>query len=295
MKAGYVALVGKPNVGKSTLLNSILNQKLSIVSKRPQTTRQRVLGILTEPDYQIVFIDTPGLIEPCYALQREMMKHAQGALKDADVIVAIVDHVNIEEQLNAIQENVLAVVESKPVLCALNKIDMLDGAQQKMLEERCFSIKDFSSITPVSATTRENLDVLLSNILNYLPEHPAYYPEDIVSDKAERFFVAELIREKIFELYYDEIPYASVVVVREFKEREQGKTYIRADIIVERESQKIILIGKNAEALKKLGQFARQSIELFLEREVYLELHVVVRKKWRNNELMLRQFGYIAS
>jgi GTP-binding protein Era len=295
MKAGYVALVGKPNVGKSTLLNSILNQKLSIVSKRPQTTRQRVLGILTEPDYQIVFIDTPGLIEPHYALQREMMKHAQGALKDADVIVAIVDHVNIEEQLNAIQENVLAVVESKPVLCALNKIDMLDGAQRKMLEERCSSFKDFSSITPVSATTRENLDVLLSNILNYLPEHPAYYPEDIVSDKTERFFVAELIREKIFELYYDEIPYASVVVVREFKEREQGKTYIRADIIVERESHKIILIGKNGEALKKLGQFARQSIELFLEREVYLELHVVVRKKWRNNELMLRQFGYIAS
>ncbi len=295
MKAGYVALVGKPNVGKSTLLNSILNQKLSIVSKRPQTTRQRVLGILTEPDYQIIFIDTPGLIEPHYALQREMMKHAQGALKDADVIVAIVDHVNIEEQFKAVQENVLAVVERKPVLCALNKIDMLDDAQRKILEEKCSSIKDFSSITLVSATTRENLDVLLSNIIDYLPEHPAYYPEDIISDKTERFFVAELIRENIFELYYDEIPYASVVVVREFKEREQGKTYIQADIIVERESQKIILIGKNADALKKLGQLARQSIELFLEREVYLELHVAVRKKWRNNELMLRQFGYIAS
>ncbi|MBP8975771.1 MAG: GTPase Era [Bacteroidetes bacterium] len=295
MKAGYVALVGKPNVGKSTLLNSILNQKLSIVSKRPQTTRQRVLGILTEPDYQIIFIDTPGLIEPHYALQREMMKHAQGALKDAEVIVAIVDHVNIEEQFKAVQENVLAVVERKPVLCALNKIDMFDDAQRKMLEEKCSSIKDFSSITLVSATTRENLDVLLSNIIDYLPEHPAYYPEDIISDKTERFFVAELIRENIFELYYDEIPYASVVVVREFKEREQGKTYIQADIIVERESQKIILIGKNADALKKLGQLARQSIELFLEREVYLELHVAVRKKWRNNELMLRQFGYIAS
>lgn len=294
MKAGFVALIGKPNVGKSTLLNALLGQKLSIVSRKAQTTRQRILGILTENEYQIIFIDTPGLIEPTYKLQQEMMKHAESALLDADLIIAMVDPVNTGEQLQEIKEKVLPKVKQKPVFGVLNKCDTIDEEKKSELELLLKSVEGITLTLFISAISGYNLQVLLKAICDFLPEHPPYYSADIVSDKTERFFVAEIIREKIFELLYEEVPYSTAVMVREFNEREVGKTYISADVVVERDSQKKILIGKNGEMLKKIGTLARVDIEQFIGRDVYLELHVAVRKKWRQNDQMLRQFGYVA-
>lgn len=292
MKAGYVALVGKPNVGKSTLMNALVGEKLSIVSPKPQTTRQRLLGILSTSEYQILFLDTPGLIEPTYALQREMMKHAESALEDADCILVLVDPVNTAQQLQQIAEKVIIPFSAKPILLVLNKIDTIIAEKREMLEQQCRAVSGVRCFLTISATAGEKTQELLSCLVQYLPEHPPYYPDDILSDRTERFFVAEFIREKIFEQFYDEVPYATTVVIRDFRERTEGKTYISADIIVERDSQKKILIGKNGEAIKALGQAARATIEHFLGREIFLELHVVVRRKWRQNETMLKQFGY---
>ncbi|MCX7983288.1 MAG: GTPase Era [Bacteroidetes bacterium] len=294
MKAGYVALVGKPNVGKSTLMNALIGQKLSIVSKKPQTTRQSILGILTEKDYQIIFIDTPGLIEPVYKLQEEMMNFAVSAMNEADIISVIVDPIRVEDQLRDIKKKVIPNVKGKPTLCVLNKIDTIDESERNKLEKYCKQIEGIALTLAISASSGYNINVFLESILSYLPEHPPYYPDDILSDRSERFFVSELIREKIFELFFEEVPYSTAVIVREFIEREKGKTYIAVDIVVERDSQKVIIIGKNGEMLKKLGSLARKEIETFLQREIFLEMHVTVRKKWRQNESMLKQFGYVA-
>ena len=291
-KAGYAALIGEPNVGKSTLLNAILKQKLALVGEKPQTTRQRVLGIASTDSYQIVFLDTPGIIEPAYLLQREMMKHSSRALEEADVIVALAD-ANNEGKLPEVVQRRLAVYEKKkPILLVLNKIDLLEDPAIEHLVQKQIELALYEGVIPLSALKRKNVNSLEQALVRLMPVHPPYYPKDIASEHPERFFAAEFIREKIFEQFSEEIPYATAVDIREFKERESGKTYINADIVVERDSQKGILIGKNGRALKMLGQAARKEIESFLQHTVFLELHVTVRKGWRDDAAMMQRFGY---
>lgn len=290
-RAGYVALVGEPNVGKSTLMNAILNQKISIISRKPQTTRQRVLGILSRADVQIVFLDTPGLLKPQYLLQQRMMQFAERALADADVVVLLSEVSNGAVLPDIVRSEVLKIPQ-KPVIMALNKVDTIPRAHVLPLIEQFAQEGIFKEIVPLSALKQENVEELIQTLVRYLPVHPPYYPPDIVSEHPERFFVAEFIREKIFEEFRDEVPYSTAVEIREFKERTEGRTYISADIIVERESQKGIVIGKDGSALKKIGQRSRKEIEDFLNRAVYLDLHVKARAKWRKNDQWLRKFGY---
>jgi GTPase len=291
-KAGYVAIVGEPNVGKSTLLNAVLDQKISIVTNKPQTTRQRVLGILSKEDAQIIFLDTPGLLKPKYLLHKEMVKQAESALVDADIILVMTDAASKSELPEEVSIRVLPLCKVKPVFLVINKIDKVNKAELLPIIHTFAQGKQFKEIIPISALKRDNLDAILKTLIQYLPEHEAFYPKDIVSEYPERFFVAEFIREKLFEKYREEIPYSTAVEIREFKEREAGKTLINADIIVERESQKGIVIGKKGEALKEIGTEARREIENFLQHEIFLELHVKVREKWRESETIIRQLGY---
>ncbi|HLF19198.1 MAG TPA: GTPase Era [Bacteroidota bacterium] len=291
-KTGYVAIVGEPNVGKYTLMNSLLQQKLSIVTKKPQTTRQRVLGILNREDSQIVFLDTPGLIKPKYLLQERMVSHTKWALSDADVILVLTE-VSRRAQLPAeVEELVLSKALNKPLLLVLNKVDTVHRAEVLPMIQEFAAREIFKEIIPISALKEENLGDLIKTIIRYLPEHAALYPQDIVSEQPERFFVCELVRERIFEQYRDEVPYSTAVEIVEFNERDTGKTFISADIIVERESQKGILIGKKGEALKRIGQSSRMEIEKFLDREVFLELRVKVKEKWREKGTVLKRLGY---
>lgn len=291
-KAGYVAIVGEPNVGKSTLLNALLSQKLSIVSKKPQTTRQRVLGILSTADAQIVFLDTPGLLQPKYLLQKKMLHFAESALRDADIVLLLTEASRGTELPPVVENAVSRVSEEQKLLLLINKVDTIHRQEVLPLIDHFARSGKFSDIIPVSALKGENLPDLLRTIIQYLPEHPPFYPSDAVSEQPERFFAAELIREKIFEQFREEVPYSTAVEVIEFKEREQGKTYINADIIVERESQKGILIGKGGAALKKIGQMARVDIEDMVGHPIFLDLHVKVREKWRDNEALLKRLGY---
>lgn len=291
-KAGYVAIVGRPNVGKSTLMNTLLKQKISIVTRKPQTTRQRVLGILSDDNSQIIFLDTPGLLKPKYLLHERMLQFADRALKDADVILLITEVGDAAEISPQIRERVIEKYSGKPLFLVINKVDTIDRNAVLPLIDSFSRLNVFKEIVPLSALKGENLESLVSAIVRELPEHEPFYPTDIVSEQPERFFVAELIREKIFEQFQEEIPYSTAVEIREFKEREAGKTYIAADIIVERESQKGILIGKKGEALKSIGQKARADIELFLDRQVFLELFVKVGDEWRKNDGWLKRLGY---
>ncbi len=292
MKAGYVAIVGEPNVGKSTLMNALLQQKISIVTRKPQTTRQRVLGILNREDAQIIFLDTPGLITPKYLLHHRMLQSAEMALRDADVILVMTEVSRGTELPPVVVNHVVKHYASKGLMLVINKVDTIDRRELLPMIDAFAQQGVFREIIPISALRNENLDDLMKTIVRELPEHEPFYPTDIVSEHPERFFVAEFVREKIFEHFRDEIPYSTAVTVREFKEREQGKTYIAADIIVERESQKGIIIGKNGEALKKVGLAARKEIELFLGRPVFLELFVKVGERWRQNEQWLKRLGY---
>ena len=291
-KAGYVAIVGEPNVGKSTLLNTILGQKLSIVTNKPQTTRQRVLGIYNEENAQIVFLDTPGLLEPKYRLHQEMVKHAEIALSDADIILVVTEISHGAELPKQVTDRLFSINLGKPILLVINKVDKVYKPDVLPVLDAFLKMEKFKEVIPLSALKNDNIDDLLKTLVNYLPEHEPFYPKDILSEQPEKFFVAEFIREKIFEKYREEIPYSTAVEIREFKEREAGKTFISADIFVERDSQKGILIGKKGEALKEIGQEARVAIESFIQRAVYLELHVKVRDSWRENEQLLRRFGY---
>lgn len=291
-KAGYVAIVGEPNVGKSTLMNAFLNQKISIVTPKPQTTRQRVLGILSREDAQVIFLDTPGLIKPKYLLHEKMLGSAQSALNDADVIVVMTE-VSRGARLPAeVEKSVVQRHSAKPILLVINKVDTIYKPEVLPIIAAFSGTSAFREVIPISALKQDNLDDLMKTLLGYLPVHEPFYPTDIVSDSPERFFVAEFIREKVFEQFSDEIPYSTAVEIREYHEREKGKTYINADIVVERESQKGILIGAKGEALKTVGQAARQEIESFLQHSVFLELRVKVREHWRENEALLRSYGY---
>jgi GTPase len=293
-KAGYVAIIGEPNVGKSTLLNGILQQKISIVTPKPQTTRHKILGILSSDRHQIVFLDTPGIIKPKYLLHEVMMHFASSAISDADVVLLLVDAEKAKQNsYNPDNEAVRLIKETKkPTFLVINKVDTLKKEEVLEMIGSLQMIFPFNEIIPISALKGFNTSDLITTIVKYLPIHPPFYPTDIVSDAQERFFVSEIVREKIFEQYKDEIPFSTTVEIIDFKERGKGKYFIAADIVVERNSQKGILIGKQGIALKRLGQSARMSIEKFLGHQVFLELHVKVGEDWREDSSMLKRLGY---
>jgi len=288
MKAGFVNIFGKPNAGKSTLLNALMGEKLAIVSHKVQTTRHRIKGIVTANDYQIIFSDTPGIIEPRYKLHEKMMQAVKSSLEDADLALLMVDaQDNMAENDQLFSSLNLKV----PSMVVVNKLD-LPG---KGLEEgavQYFQDKPYArEVMGISALTGTNIPLLLEKILHYLPEGEPFFEGEDITDLPVKFFVGEMIREKIFNLYEDEIPYHSTVVVQEFKEK-QTLTKIRADIIVQRETQKGIILGEGGKMIKRLGTDARKDIEAFLDRKVFLELFVKVRPKWRDSELFLREYGY---
>ena len=294
-KSGYVAILGLPNAGKSTLLNTLLGQKIAITNKKPQTTRKKIVGILSENDYQIIFLDTPGLLTPSYLLQEKMMQEITRSIIDADVVLLIIDVVKDPYGKSTFnQKYVKEYLENKKraIILLLNKVDLIQQNETVQLIENFKSLNKFESVIPISASQNFNIIKLVNTIVEVLPEGPGFYPKDIVSDESERFFVSEIIREKILELYREEIPYSVEIVITDFKEREEGKYFISAEIAVERDSQKAIIIGKGGTAIKKLGKIAREAIEEFLQREVFLDLRVKVRKNWRSNENLLKQFGY---
>ncbi|MBN1548534.1 MAG: GTPase Era [Syntrophaceae bacterium] len=289
-KCGYVAIVGKPNVGKSTLMNALLRQRLTIVSPKPQTTRHRILGILSGENEQIIFLDTPGLIKPKYMLQKAMLQAARKSIQDADVLLVMIS----ASHLNENDESMIDALQDAPMkkLLLINKIDLVKKAYLLPIMDRFQKEKAFAEIVPISALRNEGLDLLHELILKYLPENPPLYPSDMLSDEPERFFVSEIIREQIFRHFGEEIPYATAVQVETFQEKPGHKDFIKAVITVEHNSQKGILIGKKGQALKKIGSRARERIEQFLERPVYLELEVRVRKKWRKSSSYVKAFGY---
>ena len=283
-KSGYVAILGLPNAGKSTLLNALLGQKIAITNKKPQTTRKKILGILSDKDYQVIFLDTPGILSPSYLLQEKMMEEVAQSVNDADVILLLIDVK--KDPFGKDTFNQKFVVENlnkekSKIIALLNKVDLIKQNEAVRLLEHFESMNKFNAIIPISATEIFNLDRLLETIVDELPEGPSYYPEDVVADENERFFVSEIIREKILELYREEIPYSVEVLISEFKERDINKNFISAEIVVERDTQKAIIIGKGGTAIKKLGQIAREAIEDFLQQEAFLELRVKVRKNWR--------------
>ena len=295
-KTGYVSILGLPNVGKSSLLNALLGQKLSIITAKPQTTRKRILGILSEENCQIIFLDTPGILSPSYLLQKKMMEEVDASLKDADVIVLIIDAFDDPQGdilLNHEFVKEYIVDSKKSKLLVINKIDMLNQEKVTGLIKQFEKQELFEEVIPVSATADFNIQRVHEEIIRFLPNGPKLFPDDQVTDANERFFVSELIREKILELYQDEIPYSCEVLIADYKEREERKDFISAEIIVERDTQKAIILGKGGTAIKKLGQVARKSIEEFLQKEIFLELRVKVRKKWRSDENLLKSFGYM--
>ncbi len=289
-KAGYAAIFGKPNAGKSTLINSLLNFQLSVVNKKVQTTRNKILGVLTEDNYQIIFIDTPGTLDPKYELQKFMLTEIRTSLEEADVIIHIMDVLNIDyEDLKNTEEKFSDVLAGKKRIAVLNKIDLIDKAKLLPVMEKLSAEFRYDDIVPVSALDNENVDMLKELIVKDLPESEFFYDKDTLTDKSEKFFVGEIIREKILHFYHEEIPYSVLVNINEFKERSEKLVYINADIVLERETQKIIVIGKKGESLKRLGEKARFEIEKFLGKKVYLELFVKVRKDWRNNRNFIRE------
>ena len=294
-KSGFVAILGLPNSGKSTLINALLGQKLNIVSDKPQTTRRKILGILTDKDFQIVFVDTPGLIKPHYLLQERMMEAVEVSAKDADVVLLIQDvHEDFHGEKLLHQEFVNEVLANlkAPKILLLNKIDLSTQQELLPLIQKEQSTNLFKKVIPVSAEHCFNLAEVINSVVELLPEHPKYFPDDELTDENERFFVSEIIREKILEQYSEEIPYSSEVLIAEFKERENAKDFIQAYVVVEKDSQKAIIIGKEGKAIKRLGETARKSIEEFVQREVFLELRVKVKPKWRKDEKLLNFFGY---
>lgn len=294
-RCGYATIIGKPNAGKSTLLNAILGQKLVITNPKPQTTRKKILGILDEPAYQVIFIDTPGIIEPRYLLQEKMMQFVHRSIGDADVALCMIDTSQQQELDEILSEEFIEKypqLKNRPIILILNKIDLVQQAAVLDIIARAEKLNRFTRIIPASALEKFNIPEIIDTVVSYMPEHPKYYPEGIISDEIERYFVAEIIREKILDLYQDEIPYSCEVVVEEFNEREESKHFIGALIYVERDTQKSIIIGKGGTSIKRLGEYARKAVEEFLDHQVYLELRVKVAEKWRRDSRALRNFGY---
>ncbi len=293
-RCGYVAIIGEPNVGKSTLMNGLIGQKLSIVTRKPQTTRHKILGILSTDEHQVIFLDTPGIIKPKYLLHEVMMSFASSALNDADVVLFMIDALDPKVGADITHEEAFSKLKGlqKPVFLVINKADTINKVEILPIIEFYSRAFEFKEIFPISALKLDGTDGLVGAIVRELPLHPPFFPPDSVSERNERFFVGEIIREKIFEKYQQEIPYSTAVEIVDFKEREEGKTFINAVIYVERDSQKGILIGKQGAALKQIGRWARKDIEAFLQHPVFLELHVKVRKDWREDEEWLARLGY---
>lgn len=287
---GYVAVAGRPNVGKSTLVNRLLNFPLSIITSKPQTTRHRLLGILSGDDYQVIFLDTPGIMAPGYALQDLMVETAWSAIEEADLVLLMVGPRTdeIDEATDIIKR--LESLEKKPIL-AINKIDLLRKSDLLPLIDHYDRVFPFREIVPISALKADGLDRLKQAIVSNLPRQPPFYPSGELTDRPQRFFAAEIIRQKVFEQFGEEIPYSVAVVIEEYRERDAAKDYIEATVICERDSQKGILIGQRGEAIKRLGRDARQQIETFVGKGVFLKLKVDVRKNWRKQERTARRLG----
>ncbi|MGB9701976.1 MAG: GTPase Era [Candidatus Kapaibacteriota bacterium] len=293
-KSGFVSIIGRPNAGKSTLLNTLLGTKLSIVTPKPQTTRKEIVGILTENNYQIIFLDTPGLLKPRYKLQEAMMEYIPHSLQSADILLFVFEIDNFKSP-NPLHSSILNLIESSelPKIAVLNKIDLCKTKNEIIPYLQTISnLAKFDDIIPISALNKDNLQPLLDSILKYLPDNEFYYDEESLSTLNNKFFVSEIIREKVFLLTEEEIPYSTEIQIVEFSERDKGKWYISAEIIVGKKSQKQIIIGKNGNLIKEIGQEARFEIEKLLEHPVFLELFVKVRNDWRNNPTYLKSFGY---
>ena len=294
-RAGYCAIVGIPNAGKSTLMNALLGTKLSIMSHKPQTTRKRVLGIYSTPNEQVIFLDTPGIMaRPTTLLHRAMLEEVRRSFADADVILVLVE-VNqpFDRALPAAWKEYKKIAGEKPIVLAVSKIDLVKKKTDILPTLQHYGeMNHFTEIIPISSTKKYNLDELVTILQKYLPGTVPFFDTDQLSDQNERFFASELIREAIFQKYKEEIPYSTEVEIQEFKERENGKWFINADIIVERDTQKAILIGREGTALKAVGERARHEIERFLDHPVYLELHVRTKGDWRDNKRTLSELGY---
>ncbi|MBM3445179.1 MAG: GTPase Era [Bacteroidota bacterium] len=288
MKSGFVNIVGKPNAGKSTLLNAILGEKLSIVSSKVQTTRHRIRAFLSGDDYQIVFSDTPGVIEPKYKLHEKMMSAVHASMEDADVCIFLAD---ARDSIEEIQSNIGLLKVKVPMILVLNKTDL---AKASDVSEKISSLQNnmrVAHLMTISAKQKLHIDQLVATIVQLLPEGEAYYDKDELTDLPTKFFAAEIIREKIFELYDEELPYQATVMIAKFEEK-TTLIKITADIIVHRESQKAIILGAKGSKIKELGTRSRLELEKFLDAKVFLELFVKVRDNWRNNDLYLKEYGY---
>ena len=288
-KAGFVTILGNPNVGKSTLMNELMGERLSIITQKAQTTRHRILGVISEEDYQIVFSDTPGVINPHHNLHEAMMNFVNTSLEDADVILYMVDcskedlkDVKFLEKINSFQT---------PIILIINKIDLIDQTEVTSLIDYWSNKILNTTILPISALKKFNIDRIKEEIIGLLPESPAYFPKDTLTDKSERFIVSEIVREKILERYKQEIPYSVEVVVNSFKDKDKV-IVIDATIYVERESQKAIILGKKGVAINAVGTSARKTMQNFFKKKIFLGLFVKVAKDWRRKKTQLKKFGY---
>jgi GTP-binding protein Era len=287
-KAGFVSIIGKPNAGKSTLMNALVGEKMSIITPKAQTTRHRILGIVNHEDYQIVFSDTPGIIKPHYALQETMMHQVEGSLVDADLVLLVTD-INEKYDESDIFEKLQG--SNAPLCVIINKIDKSDEETVKAKVDYWQEKLNPKAIFAVSALKDHNVLAVMNFVIEHLPEHPAYYDKDSLTDRNDRFFASEIIREKIFKIYEKEIPYSTEVIITAFKEGD-ALYRISSEIIVERDSQKNILIGKGGETLKKVGTYARKDMEEFFQKKIFLEMFVKVIPDWRSKKNYLKQFGY---
>ena len=290
-KSGFVSIIGRPNVGKSTFLNRIIGQKIAIMSDKPQTTRNKIQGVYTENDSQVIFIDTPGIHKPKHKLGDFMVKMAQTTLKEVDIVLFMV---NATEGFGRGEEFIIEKLQEtkQPVFLVINKIDQVHPEQLLELIDQYRKLHEFAEIVPISALDGNNVEALIGAIKKYLPEGPQYYPDNQVTDHPERFIIAELIREKVLHLTREEVPHSVAVVIDAIQKREGGAVYINATIVVERASQKGIIIGKQGKMLKEVGKRARFDIEALLGSKVFLEVWVKVQKDWRNKMSQLRDFGF---
>ena len=289
-KSGFITVIGRPNVGKSTLINKIIGQKIAIMSDKPQTTRSRIQCILTQDDAQFIFLDTPGIHKPKFKLGEYMLKAAEGTLKEVDAIFFVID---ATEKFGGGEKYILERLSAtdKPVILVINKIDLIEREKVLPIIAEYSARKNFAAVVPISAANGDNINELLNEAKKFLPEGPKYYPSDMVTDQPERLIVAEIIREKILHVTEDEVPHSVAVDIEEITPRKNSATYIRAVIYVERDSQKGILIGKGGELLKNIGKNARPEIEMLLGKKIFLDLWVKVKRGWRNSDGAIQSLG----